>query len=149
VSEKTEHASPSAVRAARALQVTVGRLRRRVRSVNGVTDLTPSQASVLARLSKDGPASASGLAAVEGVRPQSMATTVGALARLGLVERRPDPKDGRKQIVSLTGPGRERAEGDRAARHAWLAHALDERCTESERQTIVKAMAVLERLIEP
>ncbi|MEV6155913.1 MarR family transcriptional regulator [Nonomuraea sp. NPDC052129] len=144
--DKTEDAS--AVRTARAIQVTIGRLRRRILNVNDAADITLSQASVLARLSKNGPASASDLAAVEGVRPQSMATTVAALSRLGLVERHPDPNDGRKQLVTLTDPGRERAEGDRAARQAWLARVLEERCTESERQTVVKAMAVLEKLIE-
>ncbi|MEV1249691.1 MarR family winged helix-turn-helix transcriptional regulator [Nonomuraea sp. NPDC050022] len=145
--DKTEDAS--AVRTARAIRVTIGRLRRRILNVNDAADITLSQASVLARLSQNGPATASDLAAVEGVRPQSMATTVAALSRLGLVERHPDPDDGRKRLVTLTDPGRERAEGDRAARQAWLARVLEERCTESERQMIVKAMAVLEKLIEP
>ncbi|MFD7620815.1 MarR family winged helix-turn-helix transcriptional regulator [Streptomyces sp. NPDC059802] len=144
MANKTQSASAFAVRAARAVQVTVGRLRRRIRSVNDAADVTLSQASVLARLSKNGPATASDLAAVEGVRPQSMATTVAALSRLGLVERHPDSEDGRKQRVTLTAPGLERAEGDRAARHAWLSRALEERCTADERRTVVEAMAVLE-----
>ncbi|MFE6664845.1 MarR family winged helix-turn-helix transcriptional regulator [Streptomyces sp. NPDC057697] len=148
MTEKTENASASAVRAARAVLVTVGRLRRRIRSVNDAADITPSQASVLARLSKNGPTTASVLAAMEGVRPQSMATTVAALSHLGLVERHPDPGDGRKQRVTLTAPGRERAEGDREARHAWLTRVMEERCTEDERQTVVAAMAVLEKLID-
>ncbi|MFJ2378379.1 MarR family winged helix-turn-helix transcriptional regulator [Streptomyces sp. NPDC087769] len=154
MAKKTESASASApvsasaVRAAGAVLVTVGRLRRRIRSVNDTADITLSQASVLARLSKSGPATASDLAALEGVRPQSMATTIGSLSRLGLVERHADPEDGRKQRVTLTDSGRERAEGDREARHAWLTRALEEHCTESERQTVVQAMAVLERLIE-
>ncbi|MEE1839396.1 MULTISPECIES: MarR family transcriptional regulator [unclassified Streptomyces] len=148
MANKTESASASAVRAARAIVVTVGRLRRRIRGVNDAADITSSQASVLARLSKNGPTTASVLAAAERVRPQSMAATVAALSRLGLVERHPDPEDGRKQRVTLTAPGRERAEGDREARHAWLTRALEERCTEDERRTVVAAMAVLEKLID-
>lgn len=42
------------------------------------------------------------IAAPEGVRPQSTATTIGSLSRLGLVERHADPEDGRKQRVTPT-----------------------------------------------
>ncbi|OON82855.1 MarR family winged helix-turn-helix transcriptional regulator [Streptomyces tsukubensis] len=149
MSDDIEELSPSAARAARDVRVVLGRLRRRVRDASEADDLTPSQASVLARLSKDGPASTSDLASVEGVRPQSMAATVAALGRLGLIERRPDPEDGRRLHVILTVAGRERAEGDRQARQEWLARALQEGCTERERRTVVEAMAVLEKLIHP
>lgn len=60
--------------------------------VNDTADITLSQASVLARLSKSGPATASDLAALEGVRPQSMATTIGSLSRLGQWSVTPIPR---------------------------------------------------------
>ncbi|MEU6608564.1 MarR family transcriptional regulator [Streptomyces shenzhenensis] len=137
----------SAVRAAQDVRVVVGRLRRRLRSVSDADDITLSQASVLARLGKDGPAATSALATAEGVRHQSMAATVEALERLGLVARRPDPTDRRRRLVALSAAGRARAEGDRQARQEWLAAALSERCTEEERQTVIAAMAVLERVL--
>lgn len=139
--------SESAVRAAQDVRVVVGRLRRRVRSVSDAHDITLAQVFVLARLVKDGPAATSDLAAVEGVRHQSMAATVEALDRLGLVARRPDPTDRRRRLVVLTDAGRARAEGDRQARQEWLAGALQERCTEEERQLVIATMAVLERVI--
>ncbi|WP_371268553.1 winged helix DNA-binding protein [Streptomyces atratus] len=37
-------------------------------------------------------------------RTKPRATTVASLARLGLVERHPDPEGGRKQHVTLTAP---------------------------------------------
>ncbi|MFD8735414.1 MarR family winged helix-turn-helix transcriptional regulator [Streptomyces sp. NPDC059618] len=109
-------------------------------------DLTPSQISALTLVSKSGAATASALAAAEGVRPQSMAATLAALDQYGLIQRNPDPGDGRRQLVTLTDAGRERVEGTRQARSEWLTRAFEERCTEEERQTVIKAMALLERL---
>jgi DNA-binding MarR family transcriptional regulator len=139
----------SAIRAAHELRVVFSRLRRRLREVASEQDLTPPQTSVLSRLDKEGASTASALATVEGVRPQSMATTLGALAQRGLIERRPDPLDGRRQVVRLTAAGRDRVEGDRQAREEWLARALRERYRDDELRIIVEALALLDRLSRP
>ncbi|MFF6999089.1 MarR family winged helix-turn-helix transcriptional regulator [Streptomyces sp. NPDC008313] len=144
-----EAVSGSAARAARDLRVVFSRLRRRLRGVAETRDLSPSQVSALTLLNKSGAATASGLAAAEGVRPQSMAATLAALDQHGLIERNPDPGDGRRQLITLTDAGRERAEGNRQAREEWLARALQDRCTEAERQTLIEALALVERLTGP
>src|SRR5947208_2426434 len=105
--------------AARAIRVVVGRLRRRMREV-AAGELTPSQASVLARLAKGEAASAADLAALEGVRPQSIASILTALEQAGLIARSPDPQDGRRAIVALTEAGRAEDRGNREARQEWL-----------------------------
>ncbi|WNM33052.1 MarR family transcriptional regulator [Streptomyces sp. Li-HN-5-11] len=138
--------SASAARAARDLRVVFSRLRRRIREVARDEDLTPSQVSALTLVGKHGAATASALAAAEGVRPQSMATTLAALEQQGLIRRNPDPEDGRRQLVTLTESGRERIEGDRQVRAEWLTRALEDRYTEEERQTLIEAFALLERL---
>ena len=75
---------PLATRAAQDLVGAIGRLRRRMREVATDDQLTPPQTSVLTLLGKDGPATASALAAAEGIRPQSMAATLAALDERGL-----------------------------------------------------------------
>jgi DNA-binding MarR family transcriptional regulator len=138
----------SAAAAARDLRVVVSRLRRQLRGLALDGDLTPSQTAVLTRLWKEGASSASVLAGAERIRPQSMATIVAALEQRGLVERTPDPEDGRRQVVSLTEMGRQRAESDRQVREEWLARAIHERYSEPERRTILDALSLLERLTE-
>ncbi|MGC2653349.1 MAG: MarR family transcriptional regulator [Mycobacterium sp.] len=143
-----EGVSESAATAARDLRVVFSRLRRRLREVATGGDLTPSQTAVLTRLWKEGPSSASALAAAEQMRPQSMATIVAALDRHRLIRRAPDPNDGRRQVVSLTATGRRRAESDRKARAEWLARAMQDNYSERERRTILDALSLLERLID-
>jgi len=143
-----EGITDSAARAARDLRVVVSRLRRRLREVAEDDELTPPQVSALTLVAKHGAATASALAVAEGVRPQSMATTLAVLDRQGLIRRSPDPDDGRRQLVTLTDAGRRRVEGDRQAREEWLARALQDRYTEDERRTVLEGLALLERLTQ-
>lgn len=146
MTESFGETSESAVRAARDVQVVFSRLRRRLKEAYDTRELTPSQTSVLSRLSKEGPASASALAAAERIRPQSIATTLAALDERGMIRRNPDPADGRRQLVSLTEAGDTLIADGRRAGEEWLARALRERYTEDERQAVIAAMALLERL---
>ncbi|WP_018686192.1 MarR family winged helix-turn-helix transcriptional regulator [Actinokineospora enzanensis] len=138
----------SAVRSARELRALFSRLRTGLRGVADTHDLTPSQAAVLSRLDKQGVSSTSVLAAAERVRPQSMAATVAGLEKQGLVQREPDPEDGRRQLITLTEAGRNRIEGDRQARREWLARAFGEQFTEGERQEVLRALSLLARLTQ-
>jgi DNA-binding MarR family transcriptional regulator len=126
------------------LRIVLGKLIRRLRSEN----LFPiTQTAVLGRLDRCGPQSVSDLAAAERVRPQSMAQTVGDLEADALVERKPDPDDRRRALVSLTEAGQARIEADRAAREGWLVKALDE-LPDSDRQTVERAVEILARLAD-
>ncbi|MGW3076072.1 MULTISPECIES: MarR family winged helix-turn-helix transcriptional regulator [unclassified Kitasatospora] len=136
----------TAASAARELRAVFSRLRRTLRETGGSSDLTPSQTAVLSRLIGDGPASASALAAAERVRPQSMAATLAALEQHGLVGRRPDPEDGRRQLVSLTEAGLAYVADSRQARQEWLTMAMAQHYTEAERATMLEALALMDRL---
>ncbi|MEV5808867.1 MarR family winged helix-turn-helix transcriptional regulator [Streptomyces parvulus] len=143
---ENQNLSPSAVEASREVRAVIRRLRRRILKASEAEDITVGQATLLARLSDHGGVTASELAASEGVRHQSMTATIAPLAALGLVERRPDPGDGRRLLITLTDEGRRRVAVDRQARREWLAGQLQDKCTEEERETVIAAMAVLERL---
>lgn len=138
----------SAFRAALEVRAIMSRLRRRVMAVGDGEDLTSGQASVLIRVARAEATTASALAAAERVKPQSMAATLASLEKAGCIERTPDPTDGRRQIVAATDLGRARVEGALDAGRAWLETTLAEQYTEGERQTIIAAMALLERMLD-
>lgn len=135
--------SQKAVRAAQQLRVVFSRLRRRLRELTPGDDLTPSQLAVLVELGKNGPATASQLAAREGMTGQSMSAKILALEALGYLERTTDPSDGRRLLLSLTDAGRARHAGDREAREEWLARLLQQ-CDESELDTLLAALELLD-----
>lgn len=141
--------SNEAAAAARELRLLIGRLRRRVKEVADTYELTPSQLSVVSRLDREGPATASALAAADRVRPQSMAATVATLDERGWIERTPDPTDGRKQLISLNDTARSHLHDSRQVRDEWLGRALQDRYSEAERATITEALTLLARLTRP
>jgi DNA-binding MarR family transcriptional regulator len=132
---------------ARDLRIGVSRLRRKLREVASLDELTPSQTSVISRL-MEGAKGTSDLAVLEGVRPQSMAATVAALEERGFVARKQDPEDGRRQLLVLTDAAHAYVADNRSLRESWLAAALDDRYTAQERDTIAEALRLLERLTE-
>lgn len=134
---------------AQRVRIVFSRLRRRLQDASSVSGLSAPQASALARLAMNEPASASQLAGAERVRPQSMAKTLAALQEQGLIRREADADDGRRQLLWLTDEGRAQAQGARASREEWLAEAIGERFTDAERAVIDQALTLLERVVDP
>ena len=133
---------------AQGLRALLGKLKRRLREQAGVGDLTPSQVSVLLRLEKDGPATASSLARAEGMRPQSIAPVIATLEGAGLVSGAPDPTDGRQTLLSLTDACRKWVEEGRAARQDWLTRILQARLSTKEQEKLAEAVELLKRLVD-
>lgn len=123
----------------------LGQLTRRLRAENTIP---LSQGIVLARLEQEGPRTTSSLAAAERVRPQSMSQTVAELGAAGLVERTPDPTDGRRILIEITEQGRATLAEDRARREGWLASAIEADLTPEEQQILLEAVAILRRLAQ-
>lgn len=127
------------------LRTVLGQLVRRLRTQHRFPLM---HGSVLGRLDRGGPSSVSELAVAERVRPQSMAQTVAELEAEGLVERRPDPEDGRRALVKLTKQGRATLEADRRARDGWLAQAIEHDLSAGEQDVLRDAVELLRRLAE-
>ncbi|WP_063795938.1 MarR family winged helix-turn-helix transcriptional regulator [Streptacidiphilus griseoplanus] len=138
--------NPETDRAAVDLRLSVMRLARRLRAEREPGGLTLGRLSVLGYLERDGPATASALANAERITPQSMARIVQHLIGDGLVERGQDPADRRASLLRITDAGRELVLQDRRKREAWLSEALATRLTDVERELLLLAARLLDRL---
>jgi DNA-binding MarR family transcriptional regulator len=131
-----------------ALRVSIGQFVRRLRLASAEDGLTLPELSALSRLDRAGSATPSELARAEQISPQAMGVTLGTLAGRGLVERRADPSDGRRAVMSVTEAGRRVVRDKRAARTDQLAKALRDGFTPAELEVLLKAAALIERLGE-
>ena len=131
-----------------ALRVSISLFVRRLRQVQDEGELTLPETSALVRLDRGGPTTPSALAKLEQISPQSIGATLGALEARGLVERRPDPGDGRRAVMSLTEAGRKTLRNRRNARTEQLAKALSGGFTRSELKQLMAVAPLIERLAQ-
>ncbi len=106
-----------------------------------------AQSSVLLRLDQDGARTNAQLAAAESVRPQSMLETMRSLERAGLVTRAADPHDRRQFLFSLTELGRATHQRETDEGQRWLIDSVEHNLTASERRTVMRAAALISRLV--
>jgi DNA-binding MarR family transcriptional regulator len=138
--------APDVDQVAAALRVSMGMLVRRLRQLKAEGELTLPESAALARLDRGGPTTAGALARLEQISPQSMGATVAGLEARGLVERRPDPADGRRSVLTLTEAGQRMLRDRRSARTRQLAAALAAGFTATELEQLMTAAPLLERL---
>ena len=139
---------PDVTEVAAALRVSIGLLLRRLRQSPVEGELTLPESAALTRLDRGGPATASALAKQEQISAQSMGATLGSLEGRGFAERRPDPGDGRRIVLSVTEAGRRVLRDKRNARTEQLARALAAGFTPAELQHLKAAAPLLERLAQ-
>lgn len=125
----------------------IGLLLRRVRAASASHQLSWTEATVMGRLAKHGPATTAELARSESVKPQSMGATVASLEEGGFVERKPHPTDGRQVNIALTAKGMAVRSSAKDARRTWLAQAISE-LDERDRDVLFKASEIIQRLAE-
>ena len=125
----------------------VGLLVRRLRAAVASHELSLTEAAVMARLAKEGPATTADLARAESMKPQSMGATVAALEEMGMVERKPHPTDRRQVNIELTAKGAAVRNSAKDAKRTWLAQAIAQ-LDEQERETLFAAGRIIKRLAE-
>lgn len=136
----------SSQRVAQTLLPTLGLLFRRMRQSRLVAELSPPESSALASLMRSGPTTSAELARAESISAQSMHATIRGLERRGLVARSTDPGDGRRVLLRLTAAGRQKATDKRNARVEQYAAAIEGHFTPEERDLLLAAAPLLERL---
>jgi DNA-binding MarR family transcriptional regulator len=135
--------------AAARLRMAVVRTARRLRQEAAAesSGLTPTSTAALATIDRHGPLTPSELAEIERVKRPTVTRTLGCLDREGLIERTPDPADGRSSLVSVNGAGRERLRRLRGRKNAYLAKRMRE-LPAADVATLERAAEILEGMLE-
>jgi DNA-binding MarR family transcriptional regulator len=124
----------------------VSRVYRALR-IHAEKNITPSQASALARIEQVEPVRLGVLAQLEGISPASMSKIVESLEAQGLLERITDPLDGRVSKVQISPSGRTLMQEFRAATNRAMEMALAS-LSEGERRLVEQSLPVLEKISE-
>ncbi|WP_371785117.1 MarR family winged helix-turn-helix transcriptional regulator [Streptosporangium subroseum] len=106
-----------------------------------------SSLSVLHTLSRQGPTRLTALTTTEQLTQPAITSLVSRLERDGLVERRPDARDGRAVLVALTDAGAEVVRARHANRVTRLGQLIAD-MDDEQRDAIARSIPALRRVIE-
>ncbi|HWW67579.1 MAG TPA: MarR family transcriptional regulator [Solirubrobacterales bacterium] len=142
-------ANTSLTDSAARLRLAIVRTARRLRqeAASEATDLTPTSTAALATIERHGPLTPSELAEIERVKRPTVTRTLGCLDRAKLIERTPDPADGRSALVSVNAAGRERLRRLRGRKNAYLARRMRD-LPDGDVAALERAAEILERILE-
>ncbi len=105
--------------------------------------------TALSHLNRSGPTTSSALAREVQITAQAMGATLSTLRARGMVERRPDPNDGRRVVLTVTDAGLQALKDKRNARTELIARALTGGTfTPRELEQLAAAAPLLERLAQ-
>jgi DNA-binding MarR family transcriptional regulator len=131
------------------LRIAIVRTARRLRqeAAAETSGLTPTSVAALATIERHGPLTPSEIAQIERVKRPTITRTLACLEREELIDRAPDPADGRSALVSINAAGRERLRRVRSRKNAYLAKRMRDLSPE-EVDTLERATEILERMRE-
>lgn len=129
------------------LRIVLSRLARQLNLSAAASGLSPTQAAIFTAIARSGPIGLSQLAERENVNSSMLSRVVGKLESAGLIERLPDPEDGRAFIVSVTSTGRATHKRIKREKSRWLQNRLQELEPQHADQ-LLAALPALEDLAE-
>jgi DNA-binding MarR family transcriptional regulator len=88
------------------------------------------------------------LANLTKVKTQSMSHILNKLEKQGVIKRTPSKEDGRKVFISITPTGKKIVEKARHEWDEWLQGVIEKSLSEKEKEFLIKALPVLNKLIE-
>lgn len=135
--------------AAAQLRLGIVRTARRLRQEAAAesSGLTPTSTAALSTIERHGPLTPSELAELEQVKRPTVTRTLGCLERERLIERTPDPGDGRSSLVNVNAAGRERLRRLRGRKNAYLAKRMRDLPAEDV-VALERAAEILEQMLE-
>lgn len=88
------------------------------------------------------------LASLTRVKTQSMSQILSKIEGQGIIKRTPSKDDKRKVYISLTPFGKKLVEKTKYERDEWLKDVIEKSLTDKEKEMLIKALPVLNKLIE-
>jgi DNA-binding MarR family transcriptional regulator len=110
--------------------------------------LSLNQTAVLGILTRTGALTPTEIADRMNLSLQALTRTLASLQEAGSVTRMPDPGDRRQSMVAITEIGRSALRAEMRPRDLWMARVIQAELTPAERDLLVIAARLMERLSE-
>ena len=125
----------------------VTHLARRLRGLRANHGVSGSKLAILGWLFRAGtPLTATDLARLEGLQPQSLTRIIAELDEQGLIRRTADVADRRQVLIEIAQAGQELLVIDAYRQNQWLTETMARKLTKAEREILAIAADLLDQL---
>ncbi len=135
------------VNAATKVRRSVTHLARRLRGLRSDHGISGSKLAILGWLFRTGTSmTASDLARLERLQPQSLTRIIAELDERGLIRRTPAEEDRRQILIEITQAGKDLLIIDAYRQNQWLMEVMAAKMTKAEREILAIAADLLDKL---
>lgn len=142
-----DHPNEEDMKAATKVRRSVTHLARRLRGLRADHGISGSKLAILGWLFRAStPITATDLARLERLQPQSLTRIITELDEQGLIRRTPDSVDRRQVLIQITQTGKELLIVDAYRQNQWLMETMAAKMTKAEREILAIAADLLDKL---